>query len=355
MFEEAFDRLRPIGFNQTVAQALAALDATSLPQPAPGRVVEVQRDAAFVHDGALERRARVHPRFARALSEAGGTLAVGDWVLTQADDCGEPWVHARAAPTTQLVRRDPGGVRHVVVSNVDTAFLLMGLDGDFNARRLERYLAVVLSGGAWPVVVLTKADVAADAGAALDALRARLPPTVPLHAVNALDPACTDELAPYLDAGQTIVLLGSSGAGKSTLTNTLVGRTVQATRAVRADDHRGRHTTTARTLRLAASGACVIDTPGLRGLRPDADEDALDASFSDIAALAARCRFRDCRHLDEPDCAVRAGVPPDRLANYHKLGRELRRDSLTALERKQQLARWKVLQRAAHARMKMKR
>jgi ribosome biogenesis GTPase len=355
MFEDSFDRLRPIGFNQAVAQALAALDATSLQGATPVRVVEVQRDSALVHDGALERRARIHPRLARELAEAGGALAVGDWVLAQADGCGEPWIHARAAPATQLVRRDPGGVRHVVVSNVDTAFLLMGLDGDFNARRLERYLAVVLSGGVWPVVVLTKADVAADAGAALAALRARLPPTVPLHAVNALDPGCTAELAPYLGAGQTIVLLGSSGAGKSTLTNTLVGSPVQATRAVRANDHRGRHTTTARTLRLAAGAACLIDTPGLRGLRPNADEDALDASFSDIAALAARCRFRDCRHRDEPDCAVRAGVPPDRLANYHKLARELRRDSLTVLERKQQVARWKVLQRAAHARIKMKR
>ena len=135
-----------------------------------------------------------------------------------------------------------------------------------------------------------------------------------MHAVNALDPSSAATLAPYLGAGQTLVLLGSSGAGKSTLTNALIGRAVQDTGAVRADDSRGRHTTTVRSLHRLPGGACVIDTPGLRGLAPDIDEAGLAASFEDIQSLASQCRFRDCTHADEPGCAVRAGVAPDRLA-----------------------------------------
>ena len=155
-------------------------------------------------------------------------------------------------------------------------------------------------------------------------------------------------------AGQTLVLLGSSGAGKSTLTNTLLGRAVQDTGAVREHDSRGKHTTTSRSLHRLPGGACVIDTPGLRALRPDVDEATLAASFGDIEALAAQCRFRDCRHEDEPGCAVREGVA-DRLRNYHKLLREARRDTMTVLERQQQLAMWKARGRAARERMKKKR
>ena len=125
------------------------------------------------------------------------------------------------------------------------------------------------------------------------------------------------------------MLLGSSGAGKSTLTNTLIGSAVQDTGAVREHDSRGMHTTTARSLHRLPGGACVIDTPGLRTLRPDIDEATLAASFGDVETLAGQCRFRDCTHGDEPGCAVREGVDPDRLRNFHKLLRETRRDSMT--------------------------
>jgi ribosome biogenesis GTPase len=130
---------------------------------------------------------------------------------------------------------------------------------------------------------------------------------------------------------------------------------VQDTGAVRAADDRGRHTTTHRALFPLPGGGCVIDTPGLRALRPDLDAAALGASFADIEALAAQCRFRDCRHQGEPGCAVRAGVAPDRLANWHKLGRELQRDAMTALDRQRQLAEWKARSRGARQRMRLKR
>jgi ribosome biogenesis GTPase len=241
------------------------------------------------------------------------------------------------------------------VSNVDTALIVMGLDGDFNPRRVERYLALAQACDVWPVIVLTKRDCVARAEESIDSLRRRLPPAVPIEAVNATAPEAAATLAPYLPPGQTVVLLGSSGAGKSTLTNTLLGQHVQCTGEVRAADSRGRHTTTSRTLHRLPGGACVIDTPGLRGLRVELDGASLAASFSDITELAQRCRFRDCRHIDEPGCQVRAAVTADRLKNFHKLAREVQREQMTFLDRRRLQALWKSRGRAAAERMKMKR
>jgi ribosome biogenesis GTPase len=162
-------------------------------------------------------------------------------------------------------------------------------------------------------------------------------------------------LAPYLNAGQTVVLLGSSGAGKSTLTNTLAGAPLQDTGAVREHDSRGKHTTTSRSLHRLPGGACIIDTPGLRALRPDVDEATLAWLFDDIGRLAMQCRFRDCRHQEEPGCAVREGIGSDRLRNYHKLMREARRDTMSLLERQQQAAVWRARGKATRQWMKIKR
>jgi ribosome biogenesis GTPase len=151
------------------------------------------------------------------------------------------------------------------------------------------------------------------------------------------------------------VLLGSSGAGKSTLTNNLLGSAKQDTGAVRAHDSRGKHTTTSRSLHRLPGGACVIDTPGVRTLRPDVDAQTLGQLFEDISALADACRFRDCQHQQEPGCAVRAQVSAARLKNYQKLLRESRRDAMSALERQGQLAQWKVLTRAGRERLRAKR
>lgn len=346
-----FDRLRPIGFNPAIAQRVAALGVDGVPM----RVTEVQRESVLLHDGIGVHFARPLPGLLRVLAVERESLATGDWVVARPDPHGAWWVHVRVEPLTSLARRHDDGTRQALVSNVDTALLLMGLDGDFNPRRIERYLTLVQAAGVWPAVVLTKRDLVADGDAAYEGLCARLPRAVALHAVDARNAAARDELRPYLGAGQTVVLLGSSGAGKSTLTNTLLGAAVQATGGVRADDSRGRHTTRARTLLPIAGGACLIDTPGLRGLRLDLDEAAIDASFGDIAQAAAGCRFRDCTHGDEPGCAVRELIAPDRLKNYRKLQREARRDTMTFLERREQRALWKVRSRAAQARMKAKR
>lgn len=262
------------------------------------------------------------------------------------------WVSHRLEPYTQIQRVEPAGARQCLVTNVESAFIVMGLDGDFSPRRLERYLTLVKSAGVSPVVVLTKADLCADVEARLDELAARLPPNVERYALNAMAPAAVECLAPYLGLGETVALLGSSGAGKSTLTNTLMGSMAQRTGAVRKSDSKGRHTTTSRSLRQLPGGACLIDTPGLRGLRLDVDESDLGALFEDIAALSAHCRFRDCAHTSEPGCAVREGVPADRLANYQKLRREVARDRADPVTRQANKAEMKALQRALRAMQK---
>ena len=370
MIEFDFERLRSLGLGPALANRALAT-AAECDRAAPGlpplqllRLSEVHRETVRLHDGADEHSARVLPRLARVLADDETALAVGDWVLAAADAHGALWVQARVPPLSHIARRDADGRRHPVVSNVDTALLVMGLDDDFSVRRLERYLALVQSsgggddtrGGIVPVVVLTKADVMAQVpgqvAARIEALRGRVPASIDLFAIDGTDPYTAQQLRDHLGAGQTLVVLGSSGAGKSTLTNTLLGAAVQDTGAVRVHDSRGKHTTTSRSLHRLPGGACIIDTPGLRALRPDVDEGTLMATFVDIETLAAQCRFRDCRHHDEPGCAVRDGVDPDRLRNYHKLLREARRDTAGFLERRQQISVWKARAKASRARLK---
>lgn len=356
------ERLRSIGMTpvclQHVQQAVMDENADEgVGDQTLMRLTEVHRETVQLDDGREEHAARALPRLTRALADSDTALAVGDWVLAARDAHGAWWVHARVPPLTHLARRDADGRRHPVASNVDTTLLVMGLDDDFNLRRLERYLVLVQAGGVLPVVVLSKADAvpAERIAQAREQLRGRVAASLDPLIVDARSQDAAQQLAPYLGPGQTLVLLGSSGAGKSTLTNTLAGATIQDTGAVREHDSRGKHTTTSRSLHRLPSGACVIDTPGLRALRPDVDEATLAASFADVESLALHCRFRDCRHLAEPGCAVRDGVAPDRLRNYHKLLREARRDTLSVLERQRMVSEWKARGRAGHARAKAKR
>jgi ribosome biogenesis GTPase len=357
MIDIDYERLRGMGLTPAMAQHLALQPA---PEGSPAtvmRLVEVHRETLRLSDGEQEHAARPLPRLLRELADDDDALAVGDWVLVERDAHGDRWVHTRIPPLTHIVRRDADGSRHPVVSNVDTALLVMGLDEDYNLRRLERYLALVQGSGVQPVVVLTKLDIAGTAQLAprLAGMRARFDRTLDIVPVNGTHPAAAQALAPYLNAGQTVVLLGSSGAGKSTLTNTLAGAALQDTGGVRDHDGRGKHTTTSRSLHRLPGGACIIDTPGLRALRPDVDEATLAWLFDDIGRLAMQCRFRDCRHQEEPGCAVREGIGSDRLRNYHKLLREARRDTMTVLERQQQASVWKQRGKATRQWMRIKR
>lgn len=352
------ERLGRIGLSPLVLQPLARLGG--IPDGhALMRITEVQRDALHLHDGDAEVPARALPALLQALALDDDALAVGDWVLASRNPHGQWWVQRRLPPLTQIARRLHDGrdkvTRTVIVSNVDTALLVMGLDHDYNLRRLERYLALVRLAGVSAVVVLTKADLCADAAARLRQVQALLPPDTAAVALDAQGDQPARLLAPWLQPGHTLVLLGSSGTGKSTLTNALLGHPVQATGGTRHGDGRGRHTTTSRSLHLTPQGACIVDTPGLRTLRLDVESGDVTQVFDDIAQLAAQCRFRDCRHEQEPGCAVRAGVPAERLRNFHKLQREAQRDTLSVLQRQAQVALWKQRGRAARAVIKAKR
>lgn len=337
-----------IGFNSLVARAAATL--TRDDSDALMRVVEVGRSTCKVHDGTALHDARPLPALERETP-----VVVGDWVVATRDSQGALWLAARVPPYTELTRIAPSGERQSLVANVDFALLVMGLDGNFNLRRLERFVALAKSSGVTPVAVLTKMDVCPDVESRLDELAERMPGDLERYAVNAMDASSLACLSHHCGSGSTGVLLGSSGAGKSTLTNTLLGESIQQTGPVREEDSRGRHTTTARQLHLLPSGACLIDTPGVRGLRLDIDAGSLDDAFADIAARAAQCRFRDCRHEQEPGCAVRAAISPDRLANYHKLRREIARDTATPLERERARSRAKSLERGLRAVLNRKR
>lgn len=357
MIDIVFDytQLQTIGLTQTVINQLYAMTETPPAGSALLRVTEIQRDWLTVHDGNTEYPARTLPKLLTALHEQGTALAVGDWVIVQINELGERWISIQLPPASHLARRANDGRRQPLASNIDTALLVMGLDMDFNPRRLERYLAFTRAAGITAVAVLTKADIGIEVEQRLTELQQRLPSDVPILAVNGLADATRDTLAPWLGAGQTLVVLGSSGVGKSTLTNTLMTSDTQATGGVRHGDGRGRHTTTARSLHQLPGGACLIDTPGLRTWRADTDEAGINAGFDDIDTLSAHCHYRDCQHQDEPGCAVRDAIPADRLHNYHKLLREARRGQQTALERKAETAKWKAIGKAGNARSREKR
>jgi len=353
MIDIDVEPLHALGLTPNLAARAAQISA-----PGPGRrlarVTEAQRDRFTLHDGRAEQLAQALPRLVQQLQATGQALTIGDWVVMQVDPQGRAWVVNRVEPVTQIARRANDGRRQPLASNVDAALLVMGLDADFNARRMERYIAMVRACDVAPVVVLTKLDIAPDAQPRIAEMYARLPATVPVLPVNALSRQACAELGPWLHGGHTLVLLGSSGAGKSTLINTLAGAG-QSTGAVRSSDGRGRHTTTARSLHRCPQGGCIIDTPGLRTFRPDADARTLAASFEDVQSLAQQCRFRNCRHESEPGCAVRAHVEADRLDNYKKLMRDAERGDLTALERIALRGKWKAIGKAGSQRAREKR
>ena len=326
-------RLREIGWphagpptDPAWAGALAAH-----PGARPARVTEQHRSGYVVAEAPGEGYSpESRPEWQRAKCPPEQRPAVGDWVLVEGEGASARIV--ALLPRFSAIKRGAAGEHYrqqLVAANIDTAFVVCGLDADFNPRRIERYLLLLSGSGVQPVVVLTKADKdGADADAAMRSLSATLAQGVAVVAVNAKDRASVAALDPWLGPGRTAVLVGSSGAGKSTLTNTLLGIEKMKTGEVRESDARGRHTTTFRTLIPLPSGACLIDTPGMRELKPTGEETLADGGFADIEALAGTCKFRDCRHAKEPGCAVRAAIEAGtldaaRFANYLKLRDEV--------------------------------
>lgn len=276
--------------------------------------VSAQHRAGYeVHDGAHNFNAQPAPKFLKRNLDPAERPAVGDFVIVEP---GTPPHIIEVLPRGGVLSRAAAGERYarqLIATNVDVVLVLTGLDGDFNAARIERYLALIEGSGARAVVVLTKCDMVdvVDVDDALASLRERLPTDTAIVAINGKDTASVAKLGPYLATGVTAALVGSSGAGKSTLTNTLLGEQRMATAATRASDDHGRHTTTHRALLPLPGGACLIDTPGMRELKLTGDEDL--ELFADIDALTEQCRFTDCSHGNEPGCAVRAALEDDEL------------------------------------------
>jgi len=305
----------------------------------PGRVALADRERFLLWTEASETEATVSGRL-RHLSEHWPV--VGDWVAV---DQGSRIAHILPRRTA-FSRKQPGAVtrEQVIAANIDIVFVVCGLDGDFNPRRMERYLLLGWESGAKPIVVLNKEDLCADVSAVAAGVE-EIASGAPVLTASAREAWGLPALEAHLKPGLTAAFVGSSGTGKSTLVNRLLGREQQLTREVRVGDSRGRHTTVRRELFLAPNGWLLIDTPGLRELQLWAGSDSADAAFSDITAIAAGCRFRDCHHEGEPGCAVAAaGIGEARLAHYTKLQRELahldrKLDQRAAQEHKRRIKR----------------
>jgi ribosome biogenesis GTPase len=323
--QECTMRLRRLGWNDHFEQ-LAATEGFDLDRVA--RVLSAQRDLFLVTDGRGEQLCAPSGAIRHQQQDYPVT---GDWVV--ADEA----VVRRVLPRKNTLSRGEAGSRgkqegaapreQPIAANIDTVFIVCGLDRDYNPRRIERYLALVYNCGMTPVVVLTKADLHASPEQFREEIEA-VAFGVDVVLTSPQDASGVDQLHGYLNEGQTVSMIGSSGAGKSTLANMLHGSRVQATGSVSQSVGKGRHTTTSREFIAMPRGGLLMDNPGIREIALSRSGDGLDATFSDIRALAKACRFADCSHQREPGCAVLRAVAdgqlePARLESYRKLQREL--------------------------------
>jgi ribosome biogenesis GTPase len=325
--------LHDLGWNDHFARAYEAFAG---PGVLPGRVALEHNHVYRVITESGERLAEATGRM-KHLAEGRHELpAVGDWVALRIEEAGDRALIKAVLPRLGKFSRKSAGEwtdEQVVAANINTVFLVSGLDGDFNPRRIERYLLLAQQSQARPVIILNKADLADDVAEAV-AMIGDMANGIPVLAISAADGRGFEALQPYLGVGQTVALLGSSGAGKSSIVNRLVGEAVLPTRSVRESDSRGRHASVHRQLIALPTGGLVIDTPGMRELQLWGTEHGMAETFDDVAVIGERCRFRDCRHLKEPGCAVKGAVTDGTLDALRYDSFVKLQDERAALERR---------------------
>jgi ribosome biogenesis GTPase / thiamine phosphate phosphatase len=306
-------------------------DETGIDGCEAARVSAVDRDRYLVLNETGEIRAEAAGSLLFAAESPGDLPCVGDWVLLRLLDSGTFAVIHRVIPRKTFLRRKTAGRTvdsQMIAANIDTALILQSCDHDFNVRRLERYMVAAGDGGIEPVLLLSKTDLAAaDDAERLESKVREAGLDIPIIPFSSATGSGLDAVASLLRKSRTYCLLGSSGVGKTTLLNRLVGRDAFETNAVREKDGKGRHTTARRQMIVLAGGALLIDTPGMRELGLIGAEEGIERTYPDVLATAAECRFSDCTHTNEPDCAVleavRSGrLSEDRLTGYRKLSRE---------------------------------
>jgi len=318
---------------------------------AAARVALEHKNSYIVYSEFGELSAHVTGKLRYQASGQQDLPAVGDWVVIKVGEEKTATIHDVLPRQSKFSRKTAGAKTEaqIVATNIDTVFLVSGLDGDFNLRRIERYLILTWESGANPVIILNKADLCDDVDERVLAVEA-IAPLVPIVTLSAVNQQGLDGLQSYLKPGQTVALLGSSGVGKSTISNQLTGTGTQKVQEVRKGDDRGRHTTTHRELMKLPAGGLLIDTPGMREIQIWAKDEGLQDTFADIETLAQACRFRDCQHAREPGCAVREAIQEGmlelkRFLSYQKLQKELkhmsvRQDKNAALVEKE---KWKKI------------
>lgn len=320
-----------------------------------GRVAIEYRNTYVLYSEQGELSAEVTGKLRHRASELQDFPAVGDWVVIRVREAEKrATIHAILPRKSKFSRKIAGAKteEQIVAANVDTVFLVSGLDGDFNPRRIERYLILAWESGANPVIVLNKADLCNNIEQRISEVEA-IAFGVPIIVLSAAQNQGLEALTAYFQLGQTVAVLGSSGVGKSTITNQLKGEAIQAVQPVRRGDDHGKHTTTHRELIRLPNGGLIIDTPGMRELQVWAGDEGLQETFADIEGLAQQCRFRNCQHGNEPGCAVQQALEDgtldeSRFLSYQKLQKELnyltrKQDQRASLAEKE---RWKKIHKA---------